>query len=144
MSKSTIVLMAMALMPSLSFAQRIQQPLGRSVVAVTDDSKKDVLVTWRKLAQEHDSCTYNLYKRAKGSSEYTKVNSSPIKKTNFQTTRSQVPYDTELAVTTVLNGVESEKSNPFLFKKQAWKDVFLDINFENTVLTPNKDRKSVV
>jgi autotransporter-associated beta strand protein len=137
MSKSTIVLMAMALMPSLSFAQRIQQPLGRSVVAVTDDSKQDVLVTWRKLAQEHDSCTYNLYKRAKGSTEYTKVNSSPIKKTNFQTTRSQVPYDTELAVTTVLNGVESEKSNPFLFKKQAWKDVFLDINFENTVLTPN-------
>lgn len=138
MRKSTIILLAMALMPSTQlFAQRIQQTLGRSVVAVTDDSKQDVLVTWRKLAQEHDSCTYNLYKRASGSTEYTKVNSSPITKTNYQTTRSQVPYNTELAVTTVYNGVESDKSNPFLFKKQAWKDVFLDINFETTLLNPN-------
>lgn len=117
-------------------AQRIQQPLGRGVVAVENNSQ--VLVTWRKLAQEPENCTYNLYKRASGISDYVKVNTIPITKTNYQTTRAIVPYNTELAVTIVANGVESEKSNPFLFKSQAYADVFFDFNFETKVLNPNE------
>lgn len=137
MKKSTISLMMMALLPSWSTAQRIQQQLGRSVVAVTDNATTKVLVSWRKLAQEPDSCTYNLYMRPQGSTEYTKVNTTPITKTNFESRRAQIPYNTELAVTMVCGGVESEKSHPFLFKKQAWKDVFFDFDFETALLNPN-------
>lgn len=125
------------LLPSCLYAQRIQQPLRRSVVAVTDGGGSNVLVTWRKLAQEQENCTYNLYKRTHGTTNYTKVNATPITKTNYQTTLSQLPYGTEIAVTIVQDSVESEKSNAFLFKQQAYKDVFFDFNFETTVLTPN-------
>lgn len=132
-----VLLMAAALVPATMSAQRIQQKLGRAVVAVTDNGRQDVLVTWRKLAQEPEQCTYNLYKRAQGSTDYVKVNAEPIARTNYQTTRSVVPFGTELAVTVVADGVESEKSNPFLFKQQAYKDVFFDFNFETTLLDPN-------
>lgn len=137
MKKTTISLMMMAMLPSWMTAQRIQQQLGRSVVAVTDDATTKILVSWRKLAQEPDSCTYNLYMRPQGGTEYTKVNTAPITKTNFETKRAQIPYNTELAVTMVCGKVESEKSKPFLFKKQAYKDVFFDFDFETAVLNPN-------
>ena len=137
MKKTTISLMMMAMLPSWMNAQRIQQKLGRSVVAVTDNATSKILVTWRKLAQEPDSCYYNLYMRPKGGTEYTKVNTTPISKTNYETTRTQIPYDTELAVTMVYGDTESDKSTPFLFKKQAYKDVFFDFDFETTVLNPN-------
>lgn len=136
MKKLTFTLIMLAALPANMMAQRLQQPLGRAVVAVTDNSKDAVLVSWRKLAQEPEDCTYNLYRRAQGSQDYTKVNSEPITKTNFETTRSVVPYGSELAVTTVSNGVESSKSNPFLFKQQQWKDLFFDFDFEDKVLNP--------
>lgn len=142
--KKLLFIMATMLLPLSLYAQRIQQKLERSVVAVHDKGASKVFVSWRKLAQEPENCTYNLYKRAVGSTNYTKVNSTPIANTNFQTTRSQIPFNSELAVTTVANGVESEKSNPFLFKKQAWGNVFMDINFETKVLTPNNYRTTCV
>lgn len=135
MKKSTFSLLALTMLPSCLQAQRIQQPLGRSVVAVT--SGTDVLVSWRKLAQEQENCSYNLYKRTQGSTDYTKVNSTPITKTNFQTTISQIPYGSELAVTIVSGDKESEKSNPYLFQKQEYRDVFFDFNFETSILNPN-------
>lgn len=129
--------MAAMLVPVSLPAQRMQQKLGRAVVAVTGNGSQNVLVTWRKLAQEPENCTYNLYRRSQGATEYTRVNATPLAKTNYQTTRSAIPYGTELAVTTVVNGVESEKSTPFLFKQQAYANVFFDFNFETTVLNPN-------
>lgn len=137
MKRTIITMLTAALLPGALQAQRIQQQLGRAVVAVTDKAKQDVLVSWRKLAQEPEDCSYNLYRRTAGSGEYTKVNATPITKTNYQTTRSAVPYGSELAVTIVHGGKESEKSRPFLFKEQTYKDVFFDIDFETTVLTPN-------
>lgn len=136
MKKATLGLMMLAMSPSLTMAQRIQQKLGRSVVAVTDQAT-NVLVTWRKLAQEPENCTYNIYTRKKGATDFTKLNSTPITKTNYRTTTTTIPYNTEIAVTTVYGDVESEKSNPFLFKQQSYKDVFFDFNFETKVLTPN-------
>ena len=65
------LLLASAL-PSGIYAQRIQQKLGRSVVAAARN--QEVLVSWRKLAQEPENSTYNLYMRAQGSQDYTKVN----------------------------------------------------------------------
>ncbi|MBO5824800.1 MAG: cellulosome protein, partial [Prevotella sp.] len=132
MKKIAILLLMMALLPSSLMAQRIQQKLDRSVVAVSRDGK--VLVTWRKLAQEPENCTYNLYKRSKGATEYTKVNSAPITKTNYS---ASIVNNTELAVTVVANGVEGEKSAPFLYKTQAYNNVYFDFNFEKTVLNPN-------
>ena len=116
-------------------AQRIQQKLGRGVVAV--QRSNDVLISWRKLAQEGDSVKYNIYTRTAGSGDYAKLTDEPISKTNYQTTVSALPYNTEIAVTTVIDGKESEKSIPWLFKKQSNANVFLDINFETEVLNPN-------
>ena len=136
MRKTIIALIMATVLPCATQAQRIQQKLGRAVVAVTDKGQ-NVLVSWRKLAQEPENITYNIYKRSGGTGEYTKVNAEPVKKTNFKTTRSAIPYGSELAVTTVSGGVESAKSAPFMFKEQAYKDVFLDIDFETTILNPD-------
>ncbi len=116
-------------------AQRLQQKLGRGVVAVQRSNK--VLISWRKLAQEGDSVKYNIYTRAAGSGDYTKLTSEPLDKTNYSTTTSALPYNTEIAVTTVINGKESEKSIPWLFKQNANANVFMDINFETKLLDPN-------
>jgi autotransporter-associated beta strand protein len=112
-------------------AQRIQQPLGRGVVAVNNGSS--VLVAWRKLAQEAENTTYNVYRRAVGGTTFTKVNSTPITKTNFSTTTSAIPLNTEIAVTTIVDGVESEPSEAFTLKSQAFRSVFMNINFSNTL-----------
>lgn len=134
-----MALLMMAALPSTMQAQRMQQPLGRAVVAVASDNS-NVFVSWRKLAQEDEDCTYNLYRRVKGTTTYTRVNSEPIDKTNFQTTLTQIPYDSELAVTTVSGNVESDKSNPFVFRKQAYKDLFFDFDFDNKVLLSDNYR----
>ena len=141
MKKLTILLMAAAtLLPASVDAQRIQQKLGRGVVAVTDPSRQEVLVTWRKLAQDGDGVTYNLYRRSQGTADYIRVNTDPISATCLQTTKAAVPYDSELAVSIVKDGVESVKSEPFLFRRQAYKDVFFDIDFETTLLNPDDYR----
>ena len=126
MKRFTIgLVMAGMLLSGSAQAQRIQQKMGRSVVAVSGNGSQNVLITWRKLAQEPENCTYNLYKRPQGATEFTRVNTTPIAKTNYQATRTAIPYGTEIAVTTVTNGVESAKSNTFLFKQQAYGNVFL-------------------
>ncbi len=116
-------------------AQRLQQKLGRGVVAV--QRSNDILISWRKLAQEGDSVKYNIYTRSAGSSDYTKLTEEPISKTNFLTSTSALPYNTEIAVTTVIDGKESEKSIPWLFKQHSNANVFMDINFETQLLDPN-------
>ena len=116
-------------------AQRLQQKLGRGVIAVQRSS--DVLISWRKLAQEGDSVKYNIYTRAAGSGDYTKLTDEPVAKTNYQIAASALPYNTEIAVTTVIDGKESEKSSPWLFKQHSNANVFMDINFETKLLDPN-------
>ena len=116
-------------------AQRLQQKLGRGVVAVQRSS--DVLISWRKLAQEGDSVKYNIYTRAAGSGDYTRLTDEPVSKTNYLIAASALPYNTEIAVTTVIDGKESEKSIPWLFKQHSNANVFMDINFETKLLDPN-------
>ena len=84
MRKFYIGLLMAAMLPSCLYAQRIQQKLGRSVVAVAGSD--NVLVTWRKLAQEPENCTYNLYMRKQGSPNLL---STPTTRPRFQ------PYPTE-------------------------------------------------
>ena len=131
-----VALLMAGLMPMQQLhAQRLQQKLGRGVVAV--QRSNNVLISWRKLAQEGDSVKYNIYTRTAGSGDYTKLTDEPISKTNYQTSTSALPYNTEIAVTTVIDGKESEKSIPWLFKQHSNANVFLDINFETQVLDPN-------
>src|SRR5574344_2252776 len=136
MRKLLTFFLMVLLLPVAANAQRIQQKMDRSVVAATRDNN-NVLVTWRKFAQDPDGCTYNLYKRSAGATAYVKVNTTPITKTNFSSTMSVIPLNTELAVTSLCNGNESAKSDSFVFKKQAYPNVFVDIDFETKVLNPN-------
>ncbi len=122
-----------------AMAQRLMQPLGRSVVAVSNATSQNVMVTWRKLVEDGDSCLYNLYVKKSGG-DYQKVNSEPIAKTNMQTTKTVVPYGSQLAVTTVIKGKEGEKSEPFTFKQLAYKDAYFDFDFDNSVIVSNNYR----
>ena len=75
-SKKLLLLAAIISLSSAINAQRLQQKLGRGVVAVnrsgstirnvTSAAGTGSLISWRKLAQEPEGTTYNVYKRAKG------------------------------------------------------------------------------
>ncbi len=130
------------LLPMTLTAQRLQQKLGRGVVAVnrsgssirsvTSSSGTGSLISWRKLAEEPEGTTYNVYKRGKGITDYTKMNSKPLTVTCLQTTLTN---NTEYAVAAISpEGVEGEMSIPFLYKTQAYPNVWFDFNFDNTVI----------
>lgn len=133
MKNKLLLLLSVSLLLFLSagdaFSQRIQQKLGRGVVAVSNGSA--VNVTWRKLAQEPENALYNVYIRNAGTSEYTLLNTSPLSQTNYRGTTSTIRFNTEIAVATVINGVEQPKSEPFHFKSQFMQNVFLDIRYSS-------------
>ena len=153
MKSLRIILMAVTmLLPMTMTAQRIQQQLGRGVVAVnrsgssirsvTSAAGTGSLISWRKLAEEPDGTTYNVYKRAKGTTDYTKINSTPLKVTCLATTLAS---NTEYAVTAISpEGVEGEMSTPFLYKTQSYPNVWFDFNFDNTVIKRNDYRTKFV
>ena len=133
----TLILISLTLFCSNDIAgQRIQQPLGRGVVAVRNGS--NVLVSWRKLAQEPEDATYNVYYRSIGSSGYTKLNSDPLSLTNMSTTTSKLPVNSEVAVALVNGSIEEEKSAPFIFKNHELRGVFFEINYDTTILPTDK------
>ena len=128
-------------------AQRLLQPLDRGVVAVYRSGGRSVtssggtgyLVSWRKLAQEPEGTTYNVYCRPAGASEFTKMNATPSKVTNYKP--ASLTPNAEYAVTAITpGGVEGVMSKPFLYKTQPWPNVWLNINFDNTVLPRNDYR----
>lgn len=121
---------------SSALAQRMQQPLGRGVVAVRNGS--NVLVSWRRLAQEPEDVQYNVYVNG------TKVNASPLKNTNWQTTSSRVPVGARVAVTTVSGGVESELSVPFVAKSFDMRNMFMSISFDGSPLAASQFNTSYV
>ena len=143
-----ITLSLLAMMPVTTTAQRLQQPLGRAVVAVnrsgstirsvTSSAGTGSLISWRKLAEEPEGTTYNVYKRAAGTSGYTKVNSTPLTVTCLSTTLTN---NTEYAVTAISpDGVEGEMSAPFLYKTQAYPNVWFNFDFDDKVIARNDYR----
>lgn len=140
----------MMFLPFLVNAQRLQQPLGRGVVAVnrsgstirsnvTGSGGTGNLITWRKLAEEPEGTTYNVYRRMQGASDFSKMNASPLKKTNYKPT--SLTNNMEYAVTAISpDGVEGEMSQPFLYKTQPWPNVWLNIDFDDTVIRRNDYR----
>jgi len=152
MKKTALIFSLMLLMVALpAGAQRLQQKTGRGVVVVkrngtsrTGDGGSGALASWRKLAQEPEGTTYNLYRRAAGTTEYTKVNTAPLTKTNFSVSTSLLKDGTEFAVSAIVDGVEGEKSNPFLYKTRAWDNVWFDFDFDNKVLKRDDYRTKYV
>ena len=112
-------------------AQRIQQPLGRGVVVVKIGS--NALITWRRLAQEPENCTYNVYVKQEGG-EFTKFNANPLRLNNLSTSSSNLPAGCQVAVTLVDKGVESEMSLPYTVKSYDVRDVFMEISFDASPL----------
>ena len=152
MTKKIFLLFLLSLTTIGMQAQRLQQRLGRSVVAtnrsgstirsVTSSAGTGSLISWRKLAQEPEGTTYNVYKRAKGATEYTKINANPLKVTCLSTTLAN---NTEYAVTAISpEGVEGEMSTPYLYKTQAYPNVWFDFNFDDKVIKRNDYRTKFV
>ena len=142
LTKRVSTLVVLGLMAMMAQGQRLQQKLGRGVVAVdrsgssirsvTSSGGKGSLISWRKLAQEPEGTTYNVYRRAKGASTYTKMNSQPLSVTCLQTTLTN---NYEYAVTAITpDGVEGDMSAPFLYTKQAYPNVWFNFDFDNTVI----------
>lgn len=129
--------------------QRLQQPTGRGVVAVnrsgstirnvTSSGGTGSLISWRKLAQEPEGTRYNVYKRAQGATAFTKMNTTPLKVTNYKP--SSLANNTEYAVTAVTpDGVEGAMSKSFTYRTQPWPNVWLNIDFDDTVIRRNDYR----
>ena len=93
MKKRTLQLIACVILCTTmtdAMAQRIQQQMGRGIVAVKNGN--NALITWRRMAQEPEDTQYNIYVNG------VKLNTSPLTKTNYQTTATKVPAGGALAV----------------------------------------------
>jgi len=130
MKRFLLIIFSLTMFVSMIFAQRKVQTLGRGVVAV--QSGTSVTVTWRRLAQEPEDATWNIYLKKKGATDFTKLNSTPLSNTNYKTTTSTIPVGTEVAVKMVTeNGtVEGDLSVPFLFKSQNLRNIYMEIEFK--------------
>ena len=152
MKRFFLLMLTLTLSSSFMFAQRLQQKMGRGVVAVnrsgssirsvTSTGGQGNLISWRKLAQEPEGTTYNVYRRTVGTASWTKVNSTPLKKTNYAP--SSLTADTEYAVTAIVNGVEGEMSEPFLYKTQPYPNVWFNFDFDDEVIKRNDYRTKFV
>ena len=113
-------------------AQRKVQPLGRGVVAVQNGSS--VMLTWRRLAQEPEDCKYNIYVSKAKEGPFTLLNPSPLANTNYSTSISKVPVGSYVAVSLIDGDEESNPSQPFLFRNQLQRNIFMEIHFDRSPL----------
>lgn len=149
--RNVICVALLLALPLSTVAQRLQQKMARGVVAVNRTGGRSVtssggqgnLISWRKLAEEPEGTTYNVYRRTAGSTSYTKMNPTPLTKTNY--VPSTLTNNTEYAVSAITpDGVEGPVSSPFLYKAQAWPNVWFNFDFDNTVITRNDYRTKYV
>jgi len=134
-----------------TIAQRLQQPAGRSVVAVNRTGGRSVtatggqgnLISWRKLAQEPEGTTYNVYRRTAGTADYVRLNDKPLSATCY--VPQSLTVNTEYAVAAVSPaGVEGALSSPFLYRRQSWPNVWFSFSFDDTVIPRNDYRTKFV
>lgn len=129
MKKQSLLLMLSAmlgLVPLGSQAQRLQQPLGRGVVAVKNGNK--AFISWRKLAQEPEDVQYNVYVNG------AKINTEPLSASHFQTSAGDLPAGSQVTVTLVDKGVESAQSNPHTVGNYDLRNMFMSIRFDASPL----------
>ena len=109
-----------------AMAQRIQQQMGRGIVAVKNGN--NALITWRRMAQEPENTQYNIYVNG------TKLNASPLTNTNYQTTSAKVPAGSQITVTLINNRVESAPSNAHTVGNYDLRNMFMSIRFDASPL----------
>lgn len=132
-----LLVMALAFISSVTTqAQRQQQPLGRGVVAVQNGT--EVTVTWRRLAQDPEDATWNVYVRRKGQYDYNKLNVTPLKNTNLRTSTTALPVGSEVAVAMVGPRGEGPVSKPFAFKSQSQRSIYMEIRYDASPLAKAK------
>ena len=118
-------------------AQRLQQDLGRGVVAVVRNTERSVtagnegcLVSWRRLAQEPEQTVYNLY-----------VNGSLVTTTSGTChVLTKINNGDRMRVVPVINGKEDDSTaGEFTFDKarQPYSNAFMKIEFEGTICHPD-------
>lgn len=122
-----LIMLAMLCTPSIASAQRIQQKLGRGVVVAKNGTA--ATLTWRRLAQEPEDATYNIYVNG------TKLNSAALKNTNFATTAAKVPVGSEVEVKVVYDGKERSVGVPHKVRKYDLRNMFMSIRFDKSPLT---------
>lgn len=134
----TLILSALAMaLPLCAHAQRIQQKLGRGVVAVHRGTERSVtggtegnLVSWRRLAQEPDSTVYRVYIDGTLSAETRGTCYVP----------SSLNNGTTVKVVPVIGGKEDETTaGSFTYdtSRQPYSNTFMDIDFEGKVCSPD-------
>ena len=107
-------------------AQRIQQPLGRGVTAVKNGS--NVLVSWRRLAQDPVDAKYNVYVQG------VKINSEPLDNTNLLVASSAVPAGSDVTVSMISRGEERAQSVPYTMTNLGTRGIFMSITFDESPL----------
>ncbi|HRZ96749.1 MAG TPA: T9SS type A sorting domain-containing protein [Paludibacter sp.] len=111
-------------------AQRKMEKLDRGVVAVRNNSSA-YFVSWRYLASDPEDIQFNLYAKKTGGS-FTKINTTPLKVPNYQTTTTAVNNGTQLYVTSVINGTEGTPSQIFTINAagfNAYRSAYLDFTY---------------
>ena len=127
MTKRITFLMLLMMVFIGANAQR-KQYLGRGVVANYATSK-GVMISWRRLIQDPENATYNIYLNGK------RLNTEPLTGTNYLTGASNVPDGASVTVTmTDDKGTESEPSVPFIYKKvdlngTTISNAYLNVNY---------------
>ena len=122
-----LMLLGLLCVPGMTSAQRVQQKLGRGVVVAKNGAA--ATLTWRRLAQEPEDATYNIYVNG------TKLNSAPLKNTNFATTAAKVPVGSEVEVKVVYGGKERSVGVPHKVKNYDLQNMFMSIRFDKSPLT---------
>lgn len=140
MKKIFLLLLLTSLGVTAAMAQRIQQRLGRGVVAVygTSNGSAGVMVTWRRLAQEPEDAKYNVYVSSQRDGTYTKLNATPLTNTNYSTTLAKVPYGSYVAVSIIDGEEESELSKPFAFRNNGLRNIYMEIRYDKSPLNKSK------
>lgn len=122
-----LMLLGLLCVPGMTSAQRIQQKLGRGVVVAKNGTA--ATLTWRRLAQEPEDATYNIYVNG------TKLNSAALKNTNFATTAAKVPTGSEVEVKVVYDGKERSVGVPHKVRNYDLRNMFMSIRFDKSPLT---------
>lgn len=110
-------------------AQRMQQPLSRGIVATNNDNTN--FISWRKLAQDPENATYNLYYRSSSTGSYTLLNATPLTSSNY-TTSTSMKVGGQVAVALVIDGQEQPMSAPYTISSKEFRGIFADIRYDKS------------
>ena len=95
----------------------IDEYLSRGVVAVRN--KNNVFVSWRTFVSDTSDTTFNVYKSV-DNSQYEKINDNPITGgSNYTDKNADITKTNTYYITSVHNGVESEKSETYTLEANA-------------------------